>query len=187
MPKRAFITGASKGIGGGIAYGLAEAGWHVGINYYGDEEGAIETAREVEERSPNRAPCLRLQGDVGVSSDVDRMFGSILDEWGGLDLLVNNAGSNIRKRPEDLTFEEWREVQATNIDSAFLCCKACYSSLRENGGGKILNNGSMLSLFGSPWGPAYGASKGAMVQLTKSLATAWAADNIQVNCFLPER
>ena len=73
----------------------------------------------------------------------------------------------------------------TNLDSAFLCSQACYGAMKKVGGGKILNNGSMLSLFGSPWGSAYAASKGGIVQLTKALATAWAQDNIQVNCFLP--
>lgn len=73
----------------------------------------------------------------------------------------------------------------TNLTSAFLCSRACYPQLKQAGGGKILNNGSMLSIFGTPWGSAYAASKGGMVQLTKALATAWAPDNIQVNCFLP--
>ena len=84
-----------------------------------------------------------------------------------------------------MTFEEWRYVLDTNLDSAYRLSKACYPTMKALGGGKILNNGSMLSLFGSPWGAAYAASKGGMVQLTKSLATAWAEDNIQVNCFLP--
>ena len=73
----------------------------------------------------------------------------------------------------------------TNITSAFLASKACYLFMKRAGRGKILNNGSMLSIFGAPWAPAYAASKGGMVQLTKSLATAWADDGIQVNCFLP--
>jgi 2-deoxy-D-gluconate 3-dehydrogenase len=108
-----------------------------------------------------------------------------VDAFGGIDILVNNAGINIRKRPEDLEPDEWQQVLNTNLTSAYLCSRACYPALKRAGGGKILNNGSMLSIFGTPWGPAYAASKGGMVQLTKSLATAWAADNIQVNCFLP--
>ena len=104
---------------------------------------------------------------------------------GGIDILVNNAGMNIRKRPEDLQPDEWQQVLNTNLTSAYLCSRACYPLLKRAGGGKILNNGSMLSIFGTPWGPAYAASKGGMVQLTKSLATAWAPNNIQVNCFLP--
>jgi len=104
---------------------------------------------------------------------------------GGIDILVNNAGTSIRKRPEDLTEAEWHQVIDTNLTSAFLCSKACYPSMKNAGAGKILNNGSMTSLFASPWSTAYASSKGGMVQLTKALATAWAPDNIQVNCFLP--
>ena len=100
-------------------------------------------------------------------------------------MLVNNAGTNVRQRPEDLPFGDWRKVLATNLDSAFLCSQACHAALKQSGRGKVINNGSMLSLFGSPWGAAYAASKGGIVQLTRSLASAWAVDNIQVNCILP--
>jgi 2-deoxy-D-gluconate 3-dehydrogenase len=113
------------------------------------------------------------------------MVDAVEAAFGRIDILVNNAGTNIRKRPEDLAPDEWQHVLNTNLTSAFLCSRACYPAFKRVGGGKILNNGSMLSIFGTPWGAAYAASKGGMVQLTKSLATAWAAENIQVNCFLP--
>ena len=113
------------------------------------------------------------------------MVQTVLERCGRIDILVNNAGTTVRKRPEEITFEEWQLVLNTNLDSAFRCSTACYPAMKQAGGGKILNNGSMLSIFGSPWGAPYAASKGGMVQLTKSLATAWAEDNIQVNCFLP--
>ena len=113
------------------------------------------------------------------------MVDAVTKAFGGIHILINNAGINIRKRPEDLKPDEWQQVLNTNLTSAYLCSRACYPVFKRAGGGKILNNGSMLSIFGTPWGPAYAASKGGLVQLTKSLATAWAADNIQVNCFLP--
>ena len=94
-------------------------------------------------------------------------------------------GARAGGRPEELSEEDWHTVLNTNVTSAFLCSKAIYPELKKAGGGKILNCGSMTTLFGVPFAPAYGASKGAIAQLTKSLATAWAADNIQVNCFLP--
>jgi 2-deoxy-D-gluconate 3-dehydrogenase len=102
-----------------------------------------------------------------------------------VDILVNNAGTNIRKLPQDLSEEEWHTVMDTNLTSAWLCAKACYPEMMKVGGGKVLNNGSMMSIFGAPWAPVYAATKGGMVHRTKSLATAWAKDNIQVNCFLP--
>jgi 2-deoxy-D-gluconate 3-dehydrogenase len=113
------------------------------------------------------------------------MVEEVVATLGGIDILVNNAGTNIRKRPEDLSEAEWHQVIDTNLTSAFLCSKACYPIMKSAGAGKILNNGSMTSLFASPWSTAYASSKGGMVQLTKALATAWAPDNIQVNCFLP--
>ena len=113
------------------------------------------------------------------------MAAKVVEEAGGIDILVNNAGTNVRKQPEELSYEEWKLVLETNLDSAFLCSKACFPAMKRAGAGKILNNGSMLSIFGAPWGSPYASSKGGMVQLTKSLATAWAQYDIQVNCFLP--
>jgi 2-dehydro-3-deoxy-D-gluconate 5-dehydrogenase len=92
---------------------------------------------------------------------------------------------NIRKRPEEYSLEEWNTVIATNLSSAFLCAQAAYPEMQRAGGGKIVNIGSMLSIFGTSFAPAYGASKGGIVQLTRSLAAAWAKDNIQVNAVLP--
>ena len=104
---------------------------------------------------------------------------------GRLDILVNNAGTNIRKAAHDMSLDEWHHVMDTNLTSTFLCCRAAHALMKEAGGGKIINIGSMLSIFGAPYAPAYGASKGGVVQLTRSLATAWAADNIQANAVLP--
>ena len=104
---------------------------------------------------------------------------------GRLDILINNAGTNIRKAPETYSLDEWREVLETNLTSVFVTSQAAYPHLKRSGGGKIVNIGSMLSIFGAPFAAPYGASKGGVVQLTKGLATAWAKDNIQVNAVLP--
>lgn len=177
----AVVTGGNGGIGLGMARGLAKAG--AGIAVVGrNEEKSAEAVRTLRELG---AEASAFQADVADADAVDRMVHEVADAFGRIDILVNNAGTNIRKRPEDLAPEEWRLVMDTNLTSAFLCSRACYPVMKRNGGGKILNNGSMLSIFGAPWGPVYAASKGGIVQLTKSLATAWAADDIQVNCFLP--
>jgi 2-deoxy-D-gluconate 3-dehydrogenase len=98
---------------------------------------------------------------------------------------VNNAGTNIRKAPQDYSLEEWRRVLDTNLTSAFVAAQAAYPHMKRAGGGKIVNIGSMMSLFGASFAAPYGASKGGIVQLTRSLAAAWAKDNVQVNAVLP--
>jgi len=113
------------------------------------------------------------------------MVRTTLDRFGRLDVLVNNAGTNVRKQPQEYTLDEYRLVLETNLTSAFMCCQAAYPAMVRAGGGKIINIGSMMSIFGVSFSPAYGPSKGGLVQLTKSLATAWAKDNIQVNAVLP--
>jgi 2-deoxy-D-gluconate 3-dehydrogenase len=146
---------------------------------------AEKTTRAVAELEGLGARALAVTADVSRSAEVARMVREVVQALGRVDILVNNAGTNIRKLPQDLSEAEWHTVMDTNLTSAFLCCKACYPEMKKAGGGKILNNGSMMSIFGAPWSPVYAATKGGMVQLTKSLATAWAPENIQVNCFLP--
>jgi len=98
---------------------------------------------------------------------------------------VNNAGTSVRKMPQDFTEDEWHHVLDTNLTSAFLCSQAVYPAMVKGGGGKIINIGSMMSLFGAPYATPYAASKGGIVQMTRAMATAWAKDNIQVNAMLP--
>jgi 2-deoxy-D-gluconate 3-dehydrogenase len=129
--------------------------------------------------------ALALNVDVTDQESVNNLFAETQKRCGRLDILVNNAGVNIRKPVQDLALDEWRQVLDTNLTSAYLCCAAAYPLMKQAGAGKVINIGSMLSVFGASFAPAYGASKGGIVQLTKSLATGWAADNIQVNAILP--
>jgi 2-deoxy-D-gluconate 3-dehydrogenase len=108
-----------------------------------------------------------------------------VQELGRLDILVNNAGTNIRKQPEEYALEEWHLILQTNLTSAFMCSQAAYPAMVEAGGGKIINIGSMMSIFGASFTSAYAATKGGIVQLTRALACAWATDDIQVNAVLP--
>ena len=179
--KVAVVTGGNGGIGFGMARGLARAGASVAV--VGRDAG--KSAGSVAELEALGATAIAVEADLTDSAAHPRMAEAAAERLGGIDILVNNAGTNIRKRPEDLGEDEWRTVLDTNLTSAFLASKACYPFMKRAGGGKILNNGSMMSIFGAPWAAPYAASKGGMVQLTRALATAWAADGIQVNCFLP--
>jgi 2-deoxy-D-gluconate 3-dehydrogenase len=131
------------------------------------------------------AKAAAMEADVTGQSACRALVEAALARFGRLDILVNNAGINIRKQPQDYTQEEWKSVLDTNLTSAFLCSQAAYPAMLAAGGGKIINIGSMLSIFGAAFAGPYGASKGGVMQLTKSLACAWAKDNIQVNAVLP--
>jgi 2-deoxy-D-gluconate 3-dehydrogenase len=179
--KVAVVTGGNGGIGLGMARGLARAGANIAVVARNEEK----SARAVQSLQDMGVQARAFQADVTDADAVTNVVDAVTQAFGGIHILINNAGINIRKRPEDLKPDEWQLVLNTNLTSAYLCSRACYPVFKRAGGGKILNNGSMLSIFGTPWGPAYAASKGGIVQLTKSLATAWAADDIQVNCFLP--
>ncbi len=108
-----------------------------------------------------------------------------LSRFGRLYILVNNAGMSVRSAPEDLALTDWRRVIDTNLTAAFVCSQAAHSAMVEGGGGKIINIGSMMSLFAAGYAAPYASSKGGIVQMTRALAVAWAKDNIQVNAVLP--
>jgi 2-deoxy-D-gluconate 3-dehydrogenase len=126
-----------------------------------------------------------IEVDVTDEAQCRRMVEEAVAGLGRLDILVSNAGINIRKAPQEYQLAEWRQVVDTNLTSTFACAQAAYPVMKAAGGGKIVNIGSMLSIFGAGFAPAYGASKGGIVQLTKALASGWAKDNIQVNAVLP--
>ncbi|MEH2477356.1 2-deoxy-D-gluconate 3-dehydrogenase [Nitrobacteraceae bacterium AZCC 2146] len=179
--KVAIVTGGNGGIGLGMARGLADAGAAIAI--VGRNEGKSNAAAAELKQSGARA--IAISADVTDKAAVDAMIARTRQEFGRVDILVNNAGINIRKPPHVLVLEEWDSVIKTNLTSAFLCSQAAYPAMKQAGGGKIINIGSMMSIFGASFAPAYAASKGGIVQFTRSCAVAWAADNIQVNAVLP--
>ena len=179
--KVAIVTGGNGGIGLGMARGLARAGARVVVAARNEEKSG-SAARELQALGTE---AIAIGVDVTDEASVDAMVGETVARCGRLDILVNNAGINIRKPAHELSLDEWRKVLDTNLTSAFLCSRSAYPHLKRAGSGKIINVGSMLSIFGASFGPVYGASKGGVVQLTKSLAVTWARDNIQVNAVLP--
>jgi 2-dehydro-3-deoxy-D-gluconate 5-dehydrogenase len=179
--KVAIVTGGNGGIGLGMARGLAEAGADVAI-VGRNEAKSLAAVDDIKQRG---ARAISVVADVTDKATVAEMAELVRRELGRIDILVNNAGINIRKPPHALEIEEWDSVIKTNLTSAFLCSQAVYPAMKAAGGGKIINIGSMMSIFGASFTPAYAASKGGIVQFTRSCACAWAADNIQANAVLP--
>jgi len=180
--KVVIVTGGNGGIGYGIACGLASVGGNIVIA----ARNPSKTAKAAESiRSGYGVEVLELGVDVRQENQITGMVEKTFEAFGRVDVLVNNAGINIRKLPQDLASAEYDEVLEVNLRSAFLCSKAVYPAMKETGGGKIINIGSMTSLFGGGKLMAYGTSKGGIVAMTRALAVAWAPDNIQVNAILP--
>jgi 2-deoxy-D-gluconate 3-dehydrogenase len=179
--KIALVTGGNGGIGLGMARGLASAGARVLIVGRNAEKSAA-ALRALRDAG---AQADAIAADVTDEAAVQRLFDEVAARHGRLDILVNNAGSTVRKAPQQLSLDEWRQVMDVNLTSAFLCCRAAHPLMQRAGAGKIVNIGSMLSIFGAPYASVYGASKGGIVQFTRSIATAWAPDRIQANAVLP--
>jgi 2-deoxy-D-gluconate 3-dehydrogenase len=179
--KIAVITGGNGGIGLGMGLGLARAGATIVVA----GRDAAKNRSAVEEIEKIGGSATAMPVDVLQEESCRSLIQRTVERHGRLDILVNNAGVNIRKQPEQYTLAEWHTVLDSNLTSAFLCSHAAFPEMKRLGGGKIINIGSMMSLFGAPFATAYAASKGGMVQMTKAMATAWAKDNIQVNVILP--
>src|SRR4051812_21934952 len=164
-----------------MARGLAAAGAGIVVA----ARNAAKSEAAVRDLKSRGAHAFAVSVDVTRRADVARLVEETVATLGRLDILVNNAGTNIRHPLHELDEADWHTVIDTNLSSAFLCCKAVYPVMKRQGAGKIINIGSMMSIFGASFAPAYAASKGGIVQLTKSLAASWALDSIQVNAVLP--
>ena len=179
--KAAIVTGGNGGIGKGMAIGLARAGADIAVVARNPEK----TARALDEIRALGVKAYGIKADISSKDQVDAAVAEAGRVMGRIDILVANAGITVRKQPQDYTYEEWQNIVGVNLTGIFLCAQAVYPWMKKAGGGKIITIGSMTSVFGGAWATPYAASKGGVVQLTKSLAMAWAKDNIQVNALLP--
>ena len=179
--KVALVTGGNGGIGLGMAEGMASCGAAIAISGRNPDKARVA----LEALQAHGVQTAFFAADVTRKTDCEKLVAETEARFGRLDILVNNAGTAIRKMPQDYTEAEWHEVLDTNLTSAFLLSQSAYHAMTRAGGGKIVNIGSMMSLFGAPYAAPYGSSKGGIVQLTRALTTAWAKDNIQVNAVLP--
>jgi 2-deoxy-D-gluconate 3-dehydrogenase len=178
----AIVTGGNGGIGKAIARSLAAAGSDVVIAARNQAKTA-EAVGDIQQEFGTRV--IGVPVDLREEAQIRALAAQALEAFGRIDILVNNAGTNIRKLPQDYTAAEWDEVLDINLRGAFLCSQAVYPAMKAAGRGKVINIGSMTSIFGGAKLAPYGTSKGGIVQLTRSLAVAWAPDNIQVNAILP--
>jgi len=174
--KTALVTGGNGGIGLGMAQGLVQAGARVAI-------AGRDPAKNA--HAAKALDAIALEADLKDEKACRALVDEAARRLGRLDILINNAGINVRKQPQEFTLDEWRLVMDTNLTSAFVAAQTAYPHMKKAGGGKIINIGSMMSIFGASFTTAYAASKGGIVQMTRALATAWARDNIQVNAVLP--
>jgi NAD(P)-dependent dehydrogenase (short-subunit alcohol dehydrogenase family) len=181
--KVAVVTGASRGIGRALAQALGEAGAAVAVT-----ARTLEAAeRAADELRASGITALPVALEVTDSVQVDRMVELVSDRLGPIDVLINNAGISIGRSALDTPDELWREVLATNLDGLWYCSKAVGARMVAQGGGSIVNIGSMSAMIVNRprWQPAYLASKAAVHQLTKALAAEWAPYGIRVNALAP--
>lgn len=178
----ALVTGASKGVGKGIALQLARYGANVVVNYNSDLAGAQATASEI---NCMGVSAIAVKGDVGVAADVEAMFATVKKDFGRLDILVNNAGVQTWKALLELSEQEWDHVIDTNLKGCFLCTQQAARMMKETGGGRIINIGSGCNKVAFPRLVNYTASKGGIEQLTKVSAVELGKYGIRVNCVAP--
>ncbi len=179
--KRAIITGGAGGIGRATALAFAAEGAKVAVVDL-DAAGADAVAGEI---TADGGEAIALRADVSVENDIVRVVETTVDTFGGVDVVFNNAGIIVRSTAIDLTAEEWDRVFAVNVRSVFLMCKHVVPVMAADGGGSIVNTGSVWGLTGGANALSYCASKGAVVNMTRALAIDHGPQGIRVNSVNP--
>ena len=180
--RTALVTGGSRGIGRAIAEALAQAGANLCVSFHTRQDDAAETKRSVE--SSGRR-CLAVQADVSKGTDVDRLADTIEGEFGSVDILVNNAGVTRPQPLEEITEQDWHDLIAVNLTSAFLVTQRLVPAMRKKRWGRIINLSSVAAQLGGVVGPHYAASKAGLIGLTHSYAALLAKDGITANAIAP--
>ena len=176
--KTVLVTGASRGIGKAIAVKYAKKGCNVAINCIHSEERLSQTRREIESY---QTECLAFLGDMGNPADCQALFKKIRKQFGGVDVLVNNAGISYIGLLQDMTSDDWDRIVRTNLTSVFNCCRLAIPYMVEKKCGKIINISSVWGVAGASCEVAYSATKGGINAFTKALAKELAPSGIQVN------
>ena len=191
--KVAVVTGGSSGIGQAIAIRLGEEGVDVAINYVGRPEGAEETKEQIQHgvdicmkqmAAAGTHPIL-VEADVSDETQVAAMFDQVLDEYGRIDILINNAGIQIAQDTDKLSAADFDKVLAVNLRGSFLCAQQAIRHFLDNDGGSIVNVSSVHQVIPKPRFVGYSVSKGGMQNLTHTLALEYASRGIRVNAVGP--
>jgi 3-oxoacyl-[acyl-carrier protein] reductase len=178
----ALVTGASRGIGAGIAIALARAGADVAVNYRERADAAQNVCNEIQALGRH---AVAVQADVSVAAEVTRMVSEIERQLGPVDILVNNAGIAIPRKLEDITEAEWDLILTVNTKSMFLVTQAVISGMRERKRGRIINLSSVAAQTGGAVGAHYASSKAAMIGFTHYCANAFVNEGITCNAIAP--
>lgn len=182
MNKVALITGASKGIGAATAIMFAQNGYDVIINYCSSAESAILLEKSLKE---NGFSALSYMADVSKSNDVKRMVNDVIERYGKIDVLINNAGIAQQKLFTDITDEDWERMVSINLTGTFNCCRAVIPHMVSRKSGSIINTSSIWGMTGASCEVHYSAVKAGIIGMTKALAKELGPSGIRVNCVAP--
>jgi 3-oxoacyl-[acyl-carrier protein] reductase len=180
--KVALVTGSSRGIGRAIALELAKRGFSVVINNDEKPQEKIEVMNEIKKIGQR---AIYIQVDVSDPDQVEEMIKKILNEFGRIDILINNAGVVMDKKLENMNIVQWNRVISVNLTGTFNCTKSVIKYMKEQGGGKIINIASVVGEIGNFGQSNYAASKGGVIAFTKTVAKEYAKDGILVNAVAP--
>jgi NAD(P)-dependent dehydrogenase (short-subunit alcohol dehydrogenase family) len=179
--KVAIVTGSTKGIGNGIAFGLAQAGANI-VVVSRNQDDCNRVAGEIAQLGVQTLP---VAADVTKMEAITNLVERTLDKFGRIDILINNAGTALTKRAEEITESDWDRVVDVDLKGVFFCAQAVGKQMIKQKRGKIVNVASMLGLVGDRQVLPYCVSKGGVIQMTKALALEWARYDIQVNSLCP--